>query len=217
MRHGLITTGLNHTLHKFTTPIFDNGYEKDGKGGYKQISTEGGNDTDHLYENGVKIESREVSSSPHELTKRSYGIKAGSPNLIEVDIIGTAIGGRAAITGLWKLGSAGINLLRAGKSIQLTKSVFGHTFTTHGEEMTEFLVKRAIGSGSNQGQFLNNQKAAKFIMKNLSKLSNGAQNVPIPKNLPARVIMPDGSFKSATHIRLVPGGKGVKTAYPLIL
>ncbi|QHC85829.1 hypothetical protein AS589_14070 [Empedobacter brevis] len=25
MRHGLITTGLNHTLHKFTTPIFDNG------------------------------------------------------------------------------------------------------------------------------------------------------------------------------------------------
>ncbi|MDM1074144.1 hypothetical protein HX001_16795 [Empedobacter brevis] len=24
MRHGLITTGLNHTLHKFTKPLYDN-------------------------------------------------------------------------------------------------------------------------------------------------------------------------------------------------
>lgn len=67
-----------------------------------------------------------------------------------------------------------------------------------------------------QGQFLNNQKAAQFILKNLSKTTNGAVDVPIPKNLPARIIMSDGTFKAATHIRLVPGGKGVKTAYPLI-
>jgi hypothetical protein len=29
--------------------------------------------------------------------------------------------------------------------------------------------------------------------------------------------MPDGTFKAATHIKLVPSGNGVKTAYPLVL
>lgn len=42
------------------------------------------------------------------------------------------------------------------------------------------------------------------------------EHIPIPKGFPARVIMPDGTFKTETHIRLVPGGGGVKTAYPLI-
>lgn len=100
--------------------------------------------------------------------------------------------------------------------IQLTKRVFGHTFTTHGDNMTNFLINRAKGSGVAQGQFLNNQKAAQFILNNISKTMNGAVNVPIPKNFLARVIMPNGTFKAATHIRLVPGGSGVKTAYPLI-
>ena len=67
-----------------------------------------------------------------------------------------------------------------------------------------------------QGQFLDNQKAAQFILDNVSKLANGAINIPIPNGLPARVIMPDGTFKAATHIRLIPSGGGVKTAYPLI-
>jgi hypothetical protein len=100
--------------------------------------------------------------------------------------------------------------------IQLTKKTFGHTFTTHGDDMTNFLLKRAEGSGMAQGQFLNNQKAAQFILDNVGKTANGAVNIPIPKNFPARVIMPDGTFKAATHIRLVPGGGGVKTAFPLI-
>ncbi len=43
-----------------------------------------------------------------------------------------------------------------------------------------------------------------------------AINVPIPKGFPARMIMPNGTFMNATHVRLVPGGNGVKTAYPLI-
>lgn len=43
-------------------------------------------------------------------------------------------------------------------------------------------------------------------------------NVPIPKNFPARVIMPDGTFTQATHICIVPSGaKGVKTAYPTLI
>lgn len=109
-----------------------------------------------------------------------------------------------------------IGLSGAEKAIQLTKKTFGHTFTTHGDSMTNFLVNRARGSGMAQGQFLDNQKAAQFILDNISKTANGAVNVPIPKGFPARVIMPDGTFKAATHIRLVPGGNGVKTAYPLI-
>lgn len=51
--------------------------------------------------------------------------------------------------------------------IELTKKSFGHTFSTHGDEMTEFLIKRAAGSGKAQRQFLDNQMAAKFINDNL--------------------------------------------------
>jgi RHS repeat-associated protein len=101
--------------------------------------------------------------------------------------------------------------------IPLTKSTFGHTFITHGENTTNFLLNRAKGSGAAQGQFLNNQAAAKFILENINKTTHGAVNIPVPKNFPARVIMPDGTFKAATHIRIIPSGNGVKTAYPLIL
>jgi len=67
-----------------------------------------------------------------------------------------------------------------------------------------------------QGQFLDDQAAANFIQKNLSKTANGVVDIPIPRNFPARVIFPDGSIGAPTHIRLVPGGNGVKTAFPLI-
>jgi RHS repeat-associated protein len=100
--------------------------------------------------------------------------------------------------------------------VELTKKKFGHTFINHGKDATKFIMNRAKGSGASQGQFLDDQKAAKFILDNISKTSNGAVNIPIPKGFPARVIMPDGTMKAATHIRLVPGGGGVKTAYPLI-
>ena len=98
--------------------------------------------------------------------------------------------------------------------IQLSKSQFGHTFTKHGEGATNFLINRARGSGEAQGQFLNNQVAAKFIKENLSKVKKGAVSLPMPKNFPARIIHPDGTFSVPSTIRLVPGGNGVKTAYP---
>ncbi|SEK54599.1 DUF6443 domain-containing protein [Parapedobacter koreensis] len=109
-----------------------------------------------------------------------------------------------------------LNRNAANGGIQLAKKTFGHTFTTHGDGMTNFLINRAKGSGMAQGQFLDNQKAAQFILDNVGKTANGAVNIPIPKGFPARIIMPDGTFKAATHIRLVPGGGGVKTAYPLV-
>jgi hypothetical protein len=98
--------------------------------------------------------------------------------------------------------------------IPLTKKTFGHTFTTHGEEMTNFLTNRAQGSGMPQGQFLHNQKAALFILENLDKTKNGAVSLEMPYGFPARIIHPDGSFSTPSKIKLVPSGNGVKTAYP---
>jgi RHS repeat-associated protein len=99
--------------------------------------------------------------------------------------------------------------------VEITKSKFGHTFDNHGESATEFVTKRASGSGSPQGQFLDDQAAAKFINENLGRTANGAVDIPMPKGFPARVINPNGTISTPTHIRLVPGGNGVKTAYPL--
>ena len=98
--------------------------------------------------------------------------------------------------------------------IPLTKAKFGHTFTTHGQETTEFLTKRAAGSGKAMGQFLDDQAAARLIQENLGNLKNGAISVPLPSGFPARMIMPDGSHVPASAMRLVPSRNGVKTAYP---
>ncbi|WP_158618316.1 RHS repeat protein [Chitinophaga lutea] len=140
--------------------------------------------------------------------------KAGRSPLIAEGQVSRAAGAEAGVaTGA----EAGIGEASAASNgIQLTKKTFGHTFTTHGEDMTNFLINRAKGSGMAQGQFLDNQKAAQFILDNVSETANGALNLPMPNGFPARVIMPDGTFKAATHIRLVPSGGGVKTAYPLI-
>lgn len=98
--------------------------------------------------------------------------------------------------------------------ILLSNARFGHTFRDHGSGATEFLTHRAAGSGMPQGQFLDDQAAARFTLDNLHTTSQGAVSLPVPEGLPVRVIMPDGSFTTASTIRLVPGGRGVKTAYP---
>ena len=89
----------------------------------------------------------------------------------------------------------------------------GHTFSKHGSQNTKQLTKQAEGSGSPQGQWIDNGAAEKIISDNLNNLSNGAITVPIPKGV-GRVINPDGSYTPATHARLVPSSSGVKTAYP---
>ncbi len=72
--------------------------------------------------------------------------------------------------------------------IELTKKKFGHTFVNHGEEASKFIFSRAKGSGMPQGQFLDNQKAAKLILDNINKTANGAINIPIPKGFPLRKV-----------------------------
>ncbi len=100
------------------------------------------------------------------------------------------------------------------QAIPLSRSRFGHTFERHGQDATEFLTNRARATGTPNGQFLDNQAAARFIRENLDKTRGGPVSLPIPKDFPARIINPDGSFSPAKTIRLIPGGKGVKTAYP---
>ena len=101
---------------------------------------------------------------------------------------------------------------KASKSIRLSRARFGHTFREHGSQMTEQLTYRAINTGKPQGQFLDDQLAARFIQDNLHLTRNGAVSVRVPNDFPARVILPDGSYVRPSTIRLVPGGKGVKTA-----
>lgn len=100
------------------------------------------------------------------------------------------------------------------QTIPLSRSRFGHTFETHGQDATEFLTNRARAMGQPNGQFLDNQAAARFIQENLDKTKGGPVSLPISQDFPARIINPDGSFSPAQTIRLVPGGKGVKTAFP---
>ena len=100
------------------------------------------------------------------------------------------------------------------QAIPLSRSRFGHTFEKHGQDATAFLTNRARAMGTPNGQFLDDQAAARFIQENLNKTKGGPVSLPIPKNFPVRIINPDGSFSPARTIRLVPGGKGVKTAYP---
>ncbi len=100
------------------------------------------------------------------------------------------------------------------RPILLSRSRFGHTFEIHGEDATAFLTNRADAMEQPNGQLLDNQAAARFIQENLSKAGGGPVSFPIPESVPARIINPDGSFSPARTIRLVPGGKGVKTAFP---
>ncbi|WP_437622691.1 RHS repeat-associated core domain-containing protein [Sorangium sp. So ce1151] len=91
----------------------------------------------------------------------------------------------------------------------------GHTFTKHGAQNTEQLLKQAAGSGKPVGQWLDNAAAEQFIADRVGQLGNGAKTFELPAGL-GRVINPDGTFSVATKARLVPSGSGVKTAYPLI-
>lgn len=130
------------------------------------------------------------------------------------DLVGAAITGSLQAAGVVGMSIGGKKPGESTGPIALTRAKFGHTFDTHGQGQTEFLTKRAAGSGTPTGQFLDDQAAARLIQENLSNLSNGAISIPLPSGFPARVIMPDGTYAPASSVRIVPGRGGVKTAYP---
>lgn len=146
-------------------------------------------------------------------------VREGNWSGAAVDAAGIAVDGVAAAIPVVPGGAGiGLSIYRATNSassiIPITKAKFGHTFTVHGQNSTDFLTKRAAGSGLPMGQFLDDQTAARLIFDNLNNLKNGAISVPIPPNFPARIIMPDGKYVPATSVRIVPSSNGVKTAYP---
>lgn len=79
---------------------------------------------------------------------------------------------------------------------------FGHTFSTHGAgaKNTKSLTDRARSTGNNQGQWLDNQKAAEFI--NSKGKIKEATTFDLPPGMGQKVI-------------IVPSASGVKTAYPI--
>jgi RHS repeat-associated protein len=90
----------------------------------------------------------------------------------------------------------------------------GHTFTKHGMENTNQLLKEAEATGKPVGQWLDDAAAEEFIASHIDELKNGAKTFDLPEGL-GRMVNPDGSFSAATKARLVPSGSGVKTAYPI--
>jgi hypothetical protein len=91
---------------------------------------------------------------------------------------------------------------------------FGHTFLTHvaGAKNTKSLTDRARSTGNNQGQWLDNQKAADFLF------SKGKIKEKTTFDLPAgmgQVITPTGQIVPATKVIVVSSASGIKTAYPI--
>lgn len=101
--------------------------------------------------------------------------------------------------------------------VLLSGKRFGHAFKTHGEGRDQFSTKTRSGIRNATGQFLDNQAAANFIIGNSANLKKGPINIPMPEGFPARIVNPDGTFSTPTHIRMIPSGKGVWTAYPVKL
>jgi hypothetical protein len=91
----------------------------------------------------------------------------------------------------------------------------GHAFAIHGEgaKNTVNLRGRASGKGQSQGQWLNNEEAARFLSNALRNTS--VATVRIPAGL-GHVIKPDGTIVAASWARVLTSVSGIRTAYPII-
>jgi RHS repeat-associated protein len=121
---------------------------------------------------------------------------------------GNIIEGIATPTPTAKLGVVAVIGAKLAKSVK----VFGHTFNTHGMKNTKSLTDRAKGTGTPQGQWTDDGKAADFLA---NVKVDGPASIPIPDGM-GRVIMPDGTIINAKHAVVVPSAFGFRTAYPFI-
>jgi hypothetical protein len=93
-----------------------------------------------------------------------------------------------------------------------------HTFSKHGSHNTANLIALSKNGNRAVGQWLFDSDVEKLIARHLDQLSNGVKDIPLPENMLyiGRVFNAgDGQIFTPTHIRLVPSGSGVKTAYPI--
>jgi RHS repeat-associated protein len=95
---------------------------------------------------------------------------------------------------------------------------FGHTFNRHGEGegVTKNLAGRAGGTGENQGQWLNNQAAARWLAEQ-ARAATGSFGTRLPPGL-GQVILPNGQIVPANGavIVMTPFGT-IRTAFPILI
>nr|WP_257454672.1 hypothetical protein [Archangium lipolyticum] len=97
-----------------------------------------------------------------------------------------------------------------------SQRTFGHTFSRHGHGLknTNNLRGRAAGTGTPQGQWIDNEAAARYL-KDVRSGLEGPAVIPIPEGM-GQVIMPDGSILPVRHALVVPTVRGgIETAYPV--
>ena len=157
------------------------------------------------------VQAAHAGEAMAHVTQAEHAVETGGTAAHAVE---GATGAEKTAQGAGKVEEAGAVAKTETQLIALSRSRFGHAFERHGQDATDFLTHRAKAMGQPNGQFLDNQAAARFIQENLDKAKSGPVSLPIPEGFPARIINPDGSFSPARTIRLVPGGKGVKTAFP---
>lgn len=94
----------------------------------------------------------------------------------------------------------------------------GHTFSKHGSHNTKQLLYQSVNGTVPNGQWLDDVAAEDFIARHLDQLGQGTRDIPLPASVRGigRVFKNgDGQIIEATHIRLVPSGTGVDTAFPI--
>ncbi len=93
---------------------------------------------------------------------------------------------------------------------------FGHTFSRHGQggKVTRNLTGRARGTGNPQGQWLNNQAAARWLARQVVDVQGSIYVRGLPSGL-GQVIMPSGEVVPANgaEIYFKPDGS-IRTAFP---
>jgi len=97
-----------------------------------------------------------------------------------------------------------------------SQRTFGHTFSRHGQGVknTNNLRGRAGGTRTPQGQWTDNESAARFL-KNIRPTLEKPTIVSIPEGM-GQIIMPDGSILPTRHALVVPTPSGgIQTAYPV--
>ncbi len=110
-----------------------------------------------------------------------------------------------------------INTLHEPSGSMVGKAI-GHAFKKHGSHNTKQLLYDAVKGNVPIGQWLDDIAAEEFIARHLNQLSQGARDIPIPNSIKSigRVFKnKTGEIIDPTHIRLVPSGSGVNTAYPI--
>jgi hypothetical protein len=98
-----------------------------------------------------------------------------------------------------------------------SKPTYGHSFEGHGQgpKVATALRGEAGGTGQPQGQWLDNEAAARLIDPHRQGMQ-WAKDIDIPAGV-GQVIMPDGSIVPVTRARLVPSQSGgFKTAFPIL-